>query len=174
MTGFDFGLIKKLQAGNEQAFTVLVQSYAPYVYRTAFALLQDKNEAEDASQEVFLKIYRSIGQLSNPYAFQSWLKQIITHTCLDRLKKQHPTPTADSELDMAAVETSQNLDQHLIIQDALQRLSTEYRETLILREWQGYSYQEIAEMSGVPVGTVKSRIHTARMQLAKMLSDERP
>ncbi|MHB1407105.1 MAG: RNA polymerase sigma factor [Desulfitobacteriaceae bacterium] len=73
----------------------IVKSYTPYVYRTVFALLQDRSEAEDVSQEVFLKIYRSIGQLSNPHAFHYWLNKIMTHTCLDRLKKQNPTPIAD-------------------------------------------------------------------------------
>ena len=121
----------------------IVKSYTPYVYRTVFALLQDRSEAEDVSQEVFLKIYRSIGQLSNPHAFHSWLNKIMTHTCLDRLKKQNPTPIADSELNMVLQETSRPLDQHLLIQDALQRLSSEYRETLVLREWQGYSFLSV-------------------------------
>ncbi len=171
MTEFDLKLIERIRTGDEQSFTVLVKSYTPYVYRTVFALLQDRSEAEDVSQEVFIKIYRSIGQLGNPHAFHSWLNKIITHTCLDRLKKQYPTPIADSELDIVSQETSQQLDQHLLIRDALQRLSSEYRETLVLREWQGYSYEEIANILGVPVGTVKSRIHTARLQLRKILSE---
>lgn len=171
MTEFDIKLIEKIRGRDEQSFTVLVKCYTPYVYRTAYALLQDQSEAEDLSQEVFLKIYRSIGQLSNPHAFHSWLNKIIANTCLDRLKKQHPTPIADSELDMVSQETSRQLDQNLLIRDALQRLSSEYRETLVLREWQGYSYEEIANILGVPVGTVKSRIHTARLQLRKILSE---
>ncbi len=175
MTEFDFDLINKIRAGDEQSFASLVISYTPYVYRTAFAFLQDRSEAEDISQEVFLKIFRAISQLSDPHAFHSWLKKIVTNACLDHLKKQRPSPTADAELDVlpSATETSQHWDQHLLIQDALQSLRSEYRETLVLREWQGYSYQEIAALLGVPVGTVKSRIHTARMQLAKMLAEGR-
>jgi RNA polymerase sigma-70 factor (ECF subfamily) len=173
VTEFDFKLIEKIRTGDEQSFTILVKSYTPYIYRIAFALLQDRREAEDVSQEVFLKIYRSIGQLSNPQAFHSWLNKIITHTSLDRLrlKKQYPIPIAESELNMVSQETSSQLDQHLLIRDALQRLSREYRETLVFREWQGYSYEEIANIMKVPVGTVKSRIHTARLQLRKILSE---
>lgn len=172
MTDFDFNLIAKIQAGDEPSFACLVKSYTLYVYRTALALLQDEREAEDVSQEVFLKIYRSMNQLSDPRAFHTWLKKIVTNTCLDRLKKHQPTPTADSELETIGLEINPLWDDSLSIQEALQHLSYEYRITITLRVLQGYSYQEISDMLGIPVGTVKSRIHTARTQLARLLVDQ--
>ena len=169
VTDFDFNLISKIQAGDEPSFTRLVRSYTPYVYRTAFALIQDERDAEDVSQEVFLKIYRSINQLNDPRAFHTWLKKMITNTCLDRLKKRKPTPTTDSELETIAPDVGSDWDENLSIQEALQHLSHEYRITIVLRELQGYSYQEISDILGIPVGTVKSRIHTARTRLARLL-----
>ncbi|MDR3587528.1 MAG: RNA polymerase sigma factor [Desulfosporosinus sp.] len=171
MTEFNRELIAKVRAGDKESFAIFVKSYTPYVYRTAFAFLHDSVEAEDISQEIFIKIHRSISQLNDLHAFNSWLKKIITHSCLDHLKKQVPTPIPDPELDLKFHDTSLNWDQHLDILEALRSLKTEYRETLVLREWEGYSYEEIANILGIPVGTVKSRIYTARMQLRIILSE---
>ncbi|WP_068964369.1 RNA polymerase sigma factor [Desulfosporosinus sp. BG] len=170
MAEFNHELIAKVRAGDKESFEIFVKSYTPYVYRTAFAFLHDPVEAEDVSQEIFLKIHRSISQLNDLHAFNSWLKKIITHSCLDHIKKQEPTPTPFLELDLGFHDTSLHWDQHLDILGALKNLNIEYRETLVLREWEGYSYEEIANILGVPVGTVKSRIHTARLQLRKTLS----
>jgi len=172
---FNRELIAKVCAGDEESFTVFVKTYTPYVYRTAMAFLHDPAEAEDVSQEIFLKIHRSVSQLNDLYAFQSWLKQIITHSCLDHLKKQargKPIPIPDLGYDLLSQDTPEHWEQHLITMEALRNLNPEYRETIVLREWQGYSYDEIAHILGVPVGTIKSRIHTARMQLRKLLADE--
>ncbi len=171
MSNGNFELIEKTRAGDQQAFTTLVTEYTPYVYRTAFALLQDQAEAEDVSQEVFLKVYHSIYKLSEVKAFGSWLKKIITNSCLDHLKKARAIPVPDEELELIPARRLDNWDQRLIIQETLKKLPVEYREALIMREWQGYEYSEIAKLLSIPVGTVKSRIHTARLLLRKILTD---
>lgn len=171
MATIDYELIKKARDGDNQSFTDLVKDYTPYVYRTAYSLLQDQGEAEDVSQEVFLKVHRSISQLRDVETFPSWLKKIITNSCLDKFKKRRPTPVEDYELEQIATpESIQNSDERMEIQVALKQLIPEYREALVLREWQGYNYQEIATILKIPLGTVKSRIHTARTLLRKILS----
>ena len=173
MITVDFKLIEQVRSGNEEAFTRLLEHYTPYVYRTAFAFLHDEHESEDVAQEIFLKVYRSIRELQDIAAFNAWLKRIITNSCLDRLRRQRPIPVHDIELNQNQIieNTSQKWDQHLEIQEAINRLIPEYREVLILREWQGYDYQEIATLLSIPLGTVKSRIHGARLQLRKILSE---
>lgn len=169
----DFELIEQVRSGNEEAFARLLKYYTPYVYRTAFAFLHDEHESEDVAQEIFLKVYRSIRELQDISAFNAWLKRIITNSCLDRLRKQRPIPVPDIELNQNQImeKNPQKWDQHLEIQEAINQLIPEYREALILREWQGYDYHEIATLLSIPLGTVKSRIHGARVQLRKILSD---
>lgn len=171
MINGNFELIEKIRAGDHQAFTTFVTEYTPYVYRTAFALLQDPTEAEDISQEVFLKVYHSIYQLNDVKAFSSWLKKIVTNSCLDCLKKSRGIPVPDKDLELIPARPFDNWDQRLIVQEALKELASEYRQVLVMREWQGYDYSEIAQLLSIPVGTVKSRIHTARMHLRKILTD---
>lgn len=119
-----------------------------------------------------MKIHRSISQLKDPAAFNSWLKKIITHSCLDHLKRQKPLPISDLDLELEVSDNALHLEQRLDILEALKSLNIEYREKLVLRDLQGYSYEEIAQALKIPVGTVKSRIHTARLHLRKILSNE--
>ena len=167
----DFELIEQVRSGNDEAFARLLKHYTPYVYRTALAFLHDGHEAEDMAQEIFLKVYRSIPELQDLGAFNSWFKRIITNSCLDRLRKKKPTPVPDTELDLIIKNTPQKWEQRIEILEAINQLIPEYREALMLREWQGYDYQEIATLLSIPLGTVKSRIHGARVQLRKVLSD---
>lgn len=169
MIDIDLSLLEKVQSGDSEAFTNLVKKYTSYVYRTAFAFLHDPLEAEDVSQEVFLKIHRSISSLNEIQAFPAWLKKIITNICLDRLKKRHPIPTQDIGLDIPSSDSTTQWDRNLLLREALKRLSPEYREVLVLREWEGYDYSEIATILAIPLGTVKSRLHTARSTLKKIL-----
>jgi RNA polymerase sigma-70 factor (ECF subfamily) len=167
----DLELIEQVRSGNEEAFARLVKHYTPYVYRTAFAFLHDEHESEDVAQEIFLKVYRSIQELQDILAFNAWIKRITTNSCLDRLRKQRPTPVPDHQLNQIMGKNSQKGEQLLEIKEAISQLIPEYREALILREWQGYDYQEIATLLSIPLGTVKSRIHGARVRLRKILSE---
>lgn len=111
----DFELIEQVRSGNVEAFARLLKHYTPYVYRTAFAFLHDEHESEDVAQEIFLKVYRSIRELQDIRAFNAWLKRIITNTCLDRLRKQRPTPVPDTQLNQIMKKNPQKWDQHLEI-----------------------------------------------------------
>lgn len=170
----DTDLIEKARTGDEDAFSALVLAYSPYVYRTAYAFLHDSMEAEDVAQEVFIKVHRSLPQLNEPRAFHSWISKIITRQCLDRAKQKKATPIPDESLELMAAPATHHSDRSLIIREALTKLSEEHRTVLILREWQGYDYHEISLILEIPLGTVKSRLNSARMQMRSLLSDQEP
>lgn len=173
MLAYDFELVAKARAGDEEAFAALVKLHTPYVYRTAFAFVHQREEAEDAAQEVFIKLYRSLPQLKEVQAFPSWFKQLISRTCLDRLKKENPVFLEETEMaDKSIPSVAEEAEQRLLVRAAIRKLHLEYREILLLREWLGYDYQDIAALVGIPVGTVKSRLHTAREQLKQILNPD--
>ena len=167
----DLGLIERVQAGDQKAFTQLVLNYSAYVYRTAFAFLHNESEAEDASQEIFLKVYRSIHRLNDIHAFPAWFKKIISTVCLDRMKGKQLDFVPDSSIESIPTNTSDHWERRIELREALGKLSPEEREIVVLYDWQGYSYQEIATLLEIPLGTVKSRLHTARLHLRTILSD---
>ena len=171
MLEIDLRLIEQVQAGDHEAFTQLVLNYSGYVYRTAFAFLHNESEAEDASQEIFLKVYRSIHRLNEVRAFPAWFKKVITTVCLDRMKVKKPDLVPDSNIESVPTTASDHWDRRIELREALGKLSQEEREIVVLYDWQGYSYQEIAKLLEIPLGTVKSRLHTVRMHLRTILSD---
>lgn len=171
MMEIDLRLIEQAQAGDQKAFTQLVLNYSGYVYRTAFAFLHNESEAEDASQEIFLKVYRSIHRLNDIHAFPAWLKKVITTVCLDRMKGKQLDLVPDSNIESVSTTTPDHWDRQIELREALGKLSPEEREIVVLYDWQGYSYQEIATLLEIPLGTVKSRLHNARMHLRTILSD---
>ncbi|CAA7600541.1 RNA polymerase sigma factor, sigma-70 family [Acididesulfobacillus acetoxydans] len=172
MTDKDLEIVLRCRSGDEEAFTDFVLHYTPYVYRTAVAFLHDRTEAEDLTQEIFLKVHRSLSQLHDLRTFPAWFKRLITNACLDHLKKKTPVPTAEFELDRAAPSGPEQWETRLVLREALAGLSLEQRQVLLLREWQGYEYREIAELMGIPLGTVKSRLFSARAHLKNVLEEE--
>ena len=146
-------------------------NYSSYVYRTAFAFLHNESEAEDASQETFLKVFRSISRLKDVQTFPAWFKKVISSVCLDRLKGKKLDLVSETSLDLVMTCSLDQCHRKLELREALDKLSLEEREIVVLCDWQGYSYQEIAELLVIPLGTVKSRLHNARMHLRTILSD---
>ncbi|MGC7871389.1 RNA polymerase sigma factor [Desulfosporosinus sp. SYSU MS00001] len=172
MAELDISLIEQVLSGNTEAFNRLVQNYSAYVYRTAFAFLHDKSEAEDASQEIFLKVYRSIHHLKDVHMFPAWFKKVITSVCLDRIKLKKLDIVPESQIESLSSSFNDPRDIRIELREALGLLSSEERELVLMVDWQGYNYQEIAAILKIPLGTVKSRIHAARLHLKKILSDE--
>lgn len=170
-------LILSAKQGNKEAFTRLMERFRSYAFQSAFGFVQDRMDAEDVVQEAFTKVYFSFGQLQSPHAFQSWFSRIVTNLCLDRLKrKRHVLVTDQMEAVVeerdSASGLSRSLDR-LTIEEAMEKLSSEIRVVLVLRELQGFDYQEIAEILRIPIGTVRSRLHAGRMQLRKQLVPEK-
>jgi RNA polymerase sigma-70 factor (ECF subfamily) len=163
-----YAIIRQARQGSKEAFTHLMKRYKAHVFRFANGMLGDRLEAEDVSQEVFIKVYYSLSRLENEYAFGSWLIRIVSNLCYDRLKKKK---LLSVEFIDPVLENSS--DQHqlrLSIEEALQKLSPEHREVILLKEIQGFSYEEIASALEIPLGTVKSRINAARLGLRNELN----
>lgn len=169
-----YSLIGKAQTGDKEAFALLVKRYKETLFRYAYGMLSDRMEAEDVAQEALIKAYYSLPNLGNIYAFSSWLSRIVSHLCYDRIHKRKRTTIAAGEL----IETHgsnhvmEQTELHLAIHEAMKQLSPEHREAIVLRDVQGYSYEEIAGMLQIPLGTVKSRISAARLLLRKEMNRE--
>ncbi|NOU62733.1 sigma-70 family RNA polymerase sigma factor [Paenibacillus sp. LMG 31461] len=167
-------IIGKAMSGDKEAFALLVSRFKDSVFRYAYGMLGDRMEAEDVAQEAFIKAFYAISKLDNSYAFTSWLKRIISNLCYDRIQKQKKTSAVSGELieKQRSNNDIERTDLHITIEEAMSKLSPEHREVIILKDVEGYSYDELAGMLHIPLGTVKSRINAARLLLRKEMLRE--
>jgi len=132
-------------------------------------ILRSADEAEDAAQESFIRAFRGLSSFRGPLGFYTWLCRITVRTCLDHQRKRRPprlevrAPHAGDAEDAAV--------SRLVVQALLDQLSAPVRAALVLREVDGLEYQEIARVVGVPVGTVRSRLHSARARFRELYLD---
>jgi RNA polymerase sigma-70 factor (ECF subfamily) len=181
-------VIDSCKAGDKKAFGEVVLAYQRRVYNIAYRMLGNKEEAKDLAQEVFLSVFESIRALREEAKFEPWLIQITINHCRNRwkyLKRRKyfqsdslddPIETEDGEIPRQVYDPSDNPESLLekkMIQDLVQRgllqLKGEQRELIVLRDLQGFSYEEIGKLFSLPEGTVKSKIHRARMDLKEIL-----
>jgi RNA polymerase sigma-70 factor (ECF subfamily) len=163
-----YAIIRQAKQGSREAFTLLMERYKDHVFRFAHGMLGDRMDAEDVSQEAFIKAYYSLFRLENEVAFGTWLTRIVSNLCYDRLKIKKLTFT---ELTDQIVEST--MEQHqlrLSLEEAMRKLSPEHREVILLKDVQGYSYVEMGDILEIPLGTVKSRMNTARLHLQMELN----
>ncbi|MBB5326225.1 RNA polymerase sigma-70 factor (ECF subfamily) [Anoxybacillus tepidamans] len=166
-------LILEAKQGNTESFAQLMSRFKGHVFRQAYAMLHDPAEAQDVSQEAFIKAYYSLEALQNEYAFSSWIARIVSRLCHDRIQKKRKEEVIEREHILKESTHSKSMDHLLLrihLEEAMQKLSPEHREIIVLRDIQGFTYDEIAEILQIPVGTVKSRIHVARLTLRNELS----
>ncbi|RIV29211.1 RNA polymerase sigma factor [Alicyclobacillaceae bacterium I2511] len=173
----DLRLIRAAKRGDTEAFTTLVRNYKHYVYRTAAGVLRPGPDAEDAVQETFVKAFTSLRNLKEERTFPTWLATIAVRTSLNLLQKRKRFEAAvrdEDKLYTAAVpDPTGRVDTTLDLAAALARLSPEHRVILVLRELDGLDYKEIADVLDIPLGTVRSRLHAARLQLRSVWDGER-
>lgn len=166
-------LIRLAKQGDAQAFTQLVHNYKQFVWQIALGVLGDWAEAEDVTQEAFVRAYRSLPTLRTEETFPSWLATVTTRLAIDvaRRKKGHRLPqSAPDEWLEDPVDRYGTIENRLLLTTLLERLSEDERAILILRELEDKSYQEIANVLQIPIGTVRSRLHNARLALKHMIS----
>ena len=181
-------LIRRVQAGETEAFEDLVRAHEKTVYNLALRMTGDAQDAEDMAQEAFLKAYRSLGDFRGESKFSVWLYRIVSNVCLDFLRRRSRRPsvslTAEDEegeeqqwdVPDERLSPERLLEQKLTreaVQAGLRELPEEQREILLLREIRGLSYEEIGEILSLEPGTVKSRIFRARKRLCAFLLRER-
>jgi RNA polymerase sigma-70 factor (ECF subfamily) len=176
----DRDLVDRARAGETGAFETLVRRYQGWVFTLALRMVGDRAEAEDLAQDVFLKAYRGLRGFKGASRFSTWLYAIASHHCLNHLKargrrgglRDDPPALVDRLPDGAprADALLERADLVRIVQAEMAHLTEEHRMVLILRDIQGLSYEEIARTLGVELGTVRSRLHRARMEMKARLA----
>jgi RNA polymerase sigma-70 factor (ECF subfamily) len=157
--------VSRCRHGDENALGHLISRHRNRLVRTATNLLRDRHEAEDVSQEAFLKAFREIGRLRDDRAFSGYLYRICVRLCMDRLRLKRAEP---AEFDRIQEHQCGHIENKVVIQKCLDQMPADLRTTLVLREIEQLSYEEVAEAMHVPIGTVRSRLHTAREKFRKL------
>jgi RNA polymerase sigma-70 factor (ECF subfamily) len=170
MMGNQLFWLQAAQQGDKAAFGHLVKIHQEQLLKVAYAILGNRHDAEDVVQEAFVKAYLVLEQLKEGKAFRHWLLRIMVNKAINWKKKPNRFWT---ELDnIKALRSEENPERHLEereqgrqIEDAMKQLSAQHRAVLVLREEEMLSYEEIAELLGLPIGTVRSRISYGRQKL---------
>ena len=178
MADLDLGvLIARCQAGDELAWEAFVRRFQGRVYALACSYLDDRDEARDLAQEVFVRLYETRGRWAEAEGFVAWLCQVARNRAIDyqrRRRVRQPPRVVPEEQGVQVVDVSpgpaeqfEHRSRHRLVQAALARLSTLSREIVMLRDVQELSVREVATLLGIPAGTVKSRASRARVELAE-------
>ncbi|QHN02728.1 sigma-70 family RNA polymerase sigma factor [Granulicella sp. WH15] len=186
----DADLVAALKAGSETAFAVLISQYSQPIYSLIARSLQDPADAADITQEVFIKVFRSIGSFHGEASLRTWLYRIALREASNqrrwwtRHKRQELTIDEQAETEdgdgislaetlpdsrPSPYEQASQSQVKIRIEDALRKLPEVYRTVIVLREIEGFAYEEIAEILDVPAGTVKSRLTRGRAALKEIL-----
>jgi RNA polymerase sigma-70 factor (ECF subfamily) len=165
-------LVVRCQSGDELAFEELLRHYQPRLRYFVHKMLREIHAADDVLQDVWLDVYRGVSRLADPRAFRAWLYQIARHRVLRELRKRRQSIRPLETLDIPV----ENCDQAEFTKEdagqvhaALDQLPREHREALLLRFIEEMSYEDIARVTGSPVGTVRSRIHYAKRALRRVI-----
>lgn len=162
-------LVKAAQRGNKKAFNQLVELYENQLFRTAYGILGNRDDALDAVQDSFWQCFKSIPRLTNPEVFKSWITKILINKCMDLIRKNKRMVVWEdfSQLPQTQVEKDKELSMDMTA--AIGRLDEKYRLILSLRYFQDLSINDIAQILDCPQGTVKSRLNYALIKLRKEL-----
>ncbi len=171
-------LILKAQQGQVDSYNLLVSHWEKRVYNYLLKLVRNREDALDLCQETFLKAYQNLRKLEEPAKFASWLFRIAHNEAYSQLRRHRPD--GDGDALMEAAEASQlvgnsmaamlPVETTIAVETAMRRLSADQREVVILKIYQGFKFEEIAEVLSIPLSTVKSRLYAALDQLKETLA----
>lgn len=180
-------VIKEAQKGSLAAFNQLVMAYQGTAYNVAYRVIGNREAAADACQDAFLKAYKAIKQYKGG-SFKSWLMRIVTNACYDQLRYKNRRPATSLE-DLAGdpgdhseklINGAERPEESVLrgelsnlIQTGIAQLPEDQRIVLVLSDVQGFSYQEIADVTDQPLGTVKSRLSRGRQRLRDFLLEQK-
>jgi RNA polymerase sigma-70 factor (ECF subfamily) len=170
----DAGLIQRAARGGVEAFNLLVSRWEKRVYNYLLRITGNREDALDLTQDAFLKAYQNLRKLDDPGRFAPWLYRIAHNEAYSMFRKRRPETDVD-ELRPEATETGIAvggssifpMELSLAVSSALERLSPEQRESVVLKIYQGFKFEEMAEILSCPVSTIKSRLYTA-LELLKI------
>jgi RNA polymerase sigma-70 factor (ECF subfamily) len=158
----DADLISRIRKGDIEAFNILVSRWEKRVFNYLLRLIGSPDDALDLSQDVFLKAYQNIRKLDDPARFGPWLFRIAHNEAYSFFRKRRPeTAMEDTNVIERHAAPGFSLDLSLAVTAALDRLSPDQREAVVLKVYQGFKFEEMAEILETPVSTVKSRLYTA-------------
>jgi RNA polymerase sigma-70 factor (ECF subfamily) len=177
--------VERLAMRDERAFNELVELYEARVFRLVFRMLGRRDEAEDMAQEVFVQVFKAVGTFRGDSKLSTWIYRVTINLCKNRMKylsrrharaEEELEPAAEqAPLDQAKGVTLGSVDQpdrmvegfqvERLVQSCIAEMDADFREVLILRDVEDLSYDELSQITGLPEGTVKSRLHRARAML---------
>jgi RNA polymerase sigma-70 factor (ECF subfamily) len=174
-------LIERCLKGDQSAWDAVVHLYWRKVFNIAYKFVGRHDEAEDLTQDVFLKLFKSLQTFDRRANFSTWLISVSRNLCIDHyrsVRREHDAVTHDVDVVTLAQPSSidspqlrlERRDRVALLREALDKLAPSLRTAVMLRDIQELSYQEIAERLGVPEGTVKSRINRGRNELARQIA----
>lgn len=171
-------LVKRSKSGDIEAFEQLIFDYQKKAYNIALRVMGNQEDAKDMCQEAFIRIYKSIEGFKEQSSFSTWMYRIVTNVCLDEIRKKkksetvsldgtYETENGEIHFEIASdddtpEEAYVRTEKKRIILKSINELSEEYKTAIVLRDIQGFSYEEIANILCCSIGTVKSRINRAR------------
>jgi RNA polymerase sigma-70 factor (ECF subfamily) len=170
-------VIRRCQAGDKEAFGQLVRLYAGRAIGAACAMLRDREDALDASQDAFVRAWRNIGRFDGRSRFYTWYSAILRNVCISRLRRRRPA----AELSVEPAGPAEQTDPSILAEQneraqrlwrAIIRLPLKHREIIVMSHFQHMPYKDIAESLAVPIGTVMSRLHNARKALRDLLGGQ--
>ncbi len=185
--GYEEQLVERLKRRDEAAFNELVRAYEKRVFRLVLRMLGDRAEAEDVAQDVFITVFKSIDSFRGESKLSTWMFRVATNHCKNRIKyldrrargkkgeldelSEHDALESASMSSSAMVarpdQQAEANQIEAIVRAAISELDEDQRALVVLRDVENLSYEEIQQITGLPEGTVKSRLHRARLQLAK-------
>jgi RNA polymerase sigma-70 factor (ECF subfamily) len=181
----DHKLVERCLQGEDAAWETVVNSFGKRIYNLSYRYTNRRDEAEDLTQEIMIRVYQNLKSYrSEAGNFQNWILRVARNLIIDHYRqvRRYPQPGGSDELEAVNIQdnkfpnpqrAAEQEEASRFLQDGLQALSPELKEAIILRELEGMAYQEIADMLGVPEGTVKSRINRGRLELTKLLMKRR-
>lgn len=170
------GLIRAAQSGDRDALITLLRDIEQHVYKTAYYILNNEQDALDAAQEALIRIYTKINSYEEKAQFKTWVQRIVTNICMDKFRRTKSTVSIE-EHEMV-FEGRQDVEHEVMltyvsqdVQEAISQLPEHHRTVIVLRYLQELSYNEIADCLDLPLNTVKSYLFRARQQLQNLLQE---
>lgn len=175
--GNEAELLARVVTGDRQAFELVMRNHEDRVFSVCLRILGDRERALDATQDTFLTVFRKASQFEGRSAVGTWIYRIAVNTCYDQLRRmqRRPTERFPEHLDPSDPGAEQEIESAGLrpeIEAALAVLSPDFRNAVILSDLEGLSLPEVADVLGVPVGTVKSRLFRGRRLLAQRLGNQ--
>lgn len=174
----ELALVRATIKGDQSAFQRLVELYQGPIYNLAYRMLHNSHDAEDAAQEIFLRVYTKLETYDQGRKFSTWIFSVASNYCIDRLRRRRPLVPLD-DMAFALPSTDDGPERSALrselrdtMQRALKTLPDHYRLVAVLRYWNDLSYQEIEEATGLSESAVKTRLHRARKMIEGALEQQ--